>query len=87
MQVGHGRADYGAVAAKQMETLGFTTNWGVVSPPSIEAAALIAELAPGDLDHVFFVNSGSEAVESALKLARNYHVARGEELSGQGDRP
>ncbi len=79
MQVGHGRADYGAVAAKQMETLGFTTNWGVVSPPSIEAAALIAELAPGDLDHVFFVNSGSEAVESALKLARNYHVARGEE--------
>jgi adenosylmethionine-8-amino-7-oxononanoate aminotransferase len=79
VQVGHGRADYGAVAAKQMETLGFTTNWGVVSPPSIEAATLIAELAPGDLEHVFFVNSGSEAVESAVKLARNYHVARGEE--------
>lgn len=79
VQVGHGRSDYGAVAAKQMETLGFTTNWGVVSPPSIEAASLIAELAPGDLDHVFFVNSGSEAVESAVKLARNYHVARGED--------
>jgi adenosylmethionine-8-amino-7-oxononanoate aminotransferase len=79
VQIGHGRSDLGAVAAKQMETLGFTTNWGVVSPPSIEAAALIAELAPGDLEHVFFVSSGSEAVESAVKLARNYHVARGED--------
>ncbi len=67
------------VAAKQMETLAFTTNWGVASPPSIEAAELIAELAPGDLEHVFFVSSGSEAVESAAKLARNYHVARGDE--------
>ena len=79
VQIGHGRADLGAVAAKQMETLAFTTNWGVVSPPSIEAAALIADLAPGDLEHVFFVSSGSEAVESAAKLARNYHVARGDE--------
>ncbi len=79
VQIGHGRADLGAVAAKQMETLAFTTNWGVVSPPSIEAAELIAELAPGDLEHVFFVSSGSEAVESAAKLARNYHVARGDE--------
>jgi adenosylmethionine-8-amino-7-oxononanoate aminotransferase len=79
VQIGHGRADLGAVAAKQMETLAFTTNWGVVSPPSIEAAVLIADLAPGDLEHVFFVSSGSEAVESAAKLARNYHVARGDE--------
>jgi adenosylmethionine-8-amino-7-oxononanoate aminotransferase len=79
VQIGHGRADFGAVAAKQMETLAFTTNWGVVSPPSIEAASLIADLAPGDLEHVFFVSSGSEAVESAAKLARNYHVARGDE--------
>jgi adenosylmethionine-8-amino-7-oxononanoate aminotransferase len=79
VQIGHGRADLGAVAAKQMETLAFTTNWGVVSPPSIEAAALIADLAPGDLEHVFFVSSGSEAVESAAKLARNYHVSRGDE--------
>ena len=79
VQIGHGRSDLGAVAAKQMETLAFTTNWGVASLPSIEAAELIAELAPGDLEHVFFVSSGSEAVESALKLARNYHVARGDE--------
>ena len=79
VQIGHGRSDLGAVAAKQMETLAFTTNWGVASPPSIEAAELIAELAPGDLEHVFFVSSGSEAVESAAKLARNYHVARGDE--------
>ena len=76
--IGHGRADIAAVAAKQMELLAFYPNWGVASPPTIEAASMIAEIAPGDVSQIFFVNSGSEAVESALKLARNYHVARGD---------
>ena len=76
--LGHGRSDLAAVAAKQMEQLAFFPNWGFASPPTIEAAALVAELAPDDLDEVFFVSSGSEAVESAVKFARNYHVARGE---------
>ena len=77
--LGHGRSDLAAVAMKQMEQLGFFPNWGFASPPSIEAAQLIAERAPEGLDEVFFVSTGSEAVESAIKFARNYHVARGEE--------
>ncbi|MDW3177769.1 MAG: aminotransferase class III-fold pyridoxal phosphate-dependent enzyme [Acidimicrobiia bacterium] len=78
--IGHGRLDLAAAAGKQAEKLAFFPNWGFATPPTIEAAALIAELAPGDdLSEVFFVSSGSEAVESAVKFARNYHVSRGDE--------
>jgi adenosylmethionine-8-amino-7-oxononanoate aminotransferase len=77
--LGHGRQDLAAAAAKQMEKLGFYPTWGWANPPAIEAASMIAEVAPGDLNEVFFVSSGSEAVESALKFARNYHVARGDD--------
>lgn len=76
--LGHGRADLADVAADQMKRLAFSTNWGQAHPPSIEAAAMIAEVAPGDLNRVFFVSSGSEAVESALKLGRCIQLARGE---------
>jgi len=77
--LGHGRSDLTAAAAKQMDKLAFHSNWGFAHPASIEAASMIAAVAPGDLDRVFFVNSGSEAVESALKFARCYHLANGEE--------
>ena len=76
--MGHGRADFASIAMKQMEKLAFFHSWGYSNPPAAEAAALIAEQAPGDIDEVFFVNSGSEAVESALKFARNYHVSQGD---------
>ncbi len=79
VNIGHGRPDLTAAAAKQMDTLAYSTNWGTAHPPSIEASAMIAGFAPGDLSEVFFVSSGSEAVESAIKFARNYHVARGED--------
>ncbi len=77
--LGHGRQDLAAAAAKQMEKLGFYPTWGWANPPAIEAASMIADFAPGDLNEVFFVSSGSEAVEAALKFARNYHVARGDD--------
>ncbi len=77
VQIGHGRSDLAAAAAKQMEQLAYTPAWSAAHPPAIEAAKLITSLAPGDLDTVFFVTSGSEAVESAIKLARQYHTARG----------
>ena len=77
--LGHGRSDLTAAAAKQMDKLAFYPNWGFAHPSSVEAASMIAAAAPGSLDRVFFVNSGSEAVESALKLARCYHLANGEE--------
>ncbi|MEM9467849.1 MAG: aminotransferase class III-fold pyridoxal phosphate-dependent enzyme [Actinomycetota bacterium] len=76
--LGHGRADLAAVASKQMERMAFYPNWGPTHEPVSKAASMIAEVAPGDLNDVFFVSSGSEAVESALKMARNYHVARGD---------
>ncbi len=77
--LGHGRADLAAVASKQMEKMAYYPNWGFTHEPVTRAATLIAEEAPGDLSETFFVSSGSEAVESALKFARNYHVANGEE--------
>ncbi|MYI56582.1 MAG: aminotransferase class III-fold pyridoxal phosphate-dependent enzyme [Acidimicrobiia bacterium] len=76
--LGHGRTDLTAAATKQMDKLAFYPNWGFAHPSSVAAASLIAAVAPGDLDRVFFVNSGSEAVESALKFARCYHLANGD---------
>jgi adenosylmethionine-8-amino-7-oxononanoate aminotransferase len=78
VNVGHGRAELADAAARQMRQLDFYTNWSYAHPPAIELAARIAQLAPGDLNRVFFTSGGSEAVESALKLARNYHRTRGE---------
>ena len=77
--LGHGRTDLTAAAAKQMDKLAFYPNWGFAHPSAGEAASLIAALAPDDLNRVFFVSSGSEAVESALKFARCYHLANGDE--------
>src|ERR671933_845593 len=77
-QVGHGRSELAEVAAKQMKALGFFPNWSFQHPRSLELAAKIAEIAPGNLDSTFFVSSGSEAVESVIKLARQYHKANGE---------
>jgi adenosylmethionine-8-amino-7-oxononanoate aminotransferase len=78
VNIGHGRSELGQAAAKQAEELGFYTNWSYAHPRSIELAARIAELAPGDLNRVFFTSGGSEAVESAWKLAKAYHTAKGE---------
>src|SRR6202789_3482343 len=78
VNIGHGRAELGEAAAEQSKRLGFYTNWSYAHPPSIELAARIAALAPGDLNRVFFVSGGSEAVESAWKLAKAYHAACGE---------
>lgn len=78
VNVGHGRAELGEAAAEQAKQLGFYTNWSYAHPRSIELAARLAELAPDDLNRVFFVSGGSEAVESAWKLAKAYHAASGE---------
>jgi len=77
VNMGHGRADIAKAAAEQIGTLAYASNWGSAHVPAIEAATLIAELAPGDLETTFFVNSGSEAVETALKFARQYHRSQG----------
>ena len=77
VNAGHGRTEYGEAAARQVEELDFYTLWSYAHPRAIELAARIAALAPGDLNRVFFTSGGSEAVESALKLARNYHRMHG----------
>jgi adenosylmethionine-8-amino-7-oxononanoate aminotransferase len=77
VNIGHGRADIAQAGADQAKELGFFTNWSYAHPPAIELAARVASLAPGDLNRVFFTSGGSEAVESALKLARQFHALRG----------
>jgi len=78
LNVGLGRRELIDAATRQLETLAFAPLFGGLStPPTIELAEKLAELAPGDLDHVFFVNGGSEANETAMKLARYYWYTRG----------
>ena len=79
VQIGYSYGEeVGEAAAAQLRELPFYTNWSYAHPRAIELAAEVASLAPGDLNRVFFVSGGSEAVESAWKLARQYHAARGE---------
>jgi adenosylmethionine-8-amino-7-oxononanoate aminotransferase len=78
VNIGYGFGEeMGEAAAAQMRELPFYTNWSYAHPRAIELAAEIASLAPGDLNRVFFVSGGSEAVESAWKLARQHYSARG----------
>ena len=70
--------EIGQAALEQMRELPFYTNWSYAHPRAIELAAEVASLAPGDLNRVFFCSGGSEAVESAWKLARQYYLSRGE---------
>jgi adenosylmethionine-8-amino-7-oxononanoate aminotransferase len=79
VNIGYGFGEeIGQAALEQMRELPFYTNWSYAHPRAIELAAEVASLAPGDLNRVFFVSGGSEAVESAWKLARQYYAARGE---------
>jgi adenosylmethionine-8-amino-7-oxononanoate aminotransferase len=78
VNAGHGRKDIGDAASRQAEELEFFTNWSYAHPPAIELAARVASLAPGDLNRVFFTSGGSEAVETAFKLARQFHLLNGE---------
>jgi len=77
-EIGHGRSDLANAASKQAETMAYFPVWGMAHPPAAALAAKLAELSPGDMDRVFFTSGGSEAVESAWKLARQYFLARGE---------
>jgi len=79
VNIGYGYGEeIGQAALEQMRELPFYTNWSYAHPKAIELATELASLAPGDLNRVFFVSGGSEAVEAAWKLARQYYVARGE---------
>ncbi len=75
---GHNRDSIVAAIQKQAAELDFSPTFQFGHPKAFELASRIAALAPGDLDHVFFCNSGSEADDTAMKIALAYHRARGE---------
>ena len=70
--LGHGRAEIADAVAEQLRTLEYQCLFGYSHPRAQELAEAVAERTPGDLNHVFFTNSGSEAVETAMKMARGY---------------
>ena len=75
---GHNNPRIRAAVTRQLEVLDFAPNFLFGHPAAFDLAARLAKAAPGDLDHVFFTNSGSEATDTAMKVALAYHQARGE---------
>ncbi len=75
---GHGRREVADAVGKQLMQLDYCAPFQSAHPLSFELAQRVAALTPGDLDYVFFANSGSEAVDTALKIALAYHRARGQ---------
>jgi adenosylmethionine-8-amino-7-oxononanoate aminotransferase len=77
-QIGHGRHELAEAGAKQAGTLAYFPLWTYAHPRAIELAERVASYTPGDLNRVFFTSGGSEAVESAWKLARQYFRLTGQ---------
>ncbi|ACU53529.1 aminotransferase class-III [Acidimicrobium ferrooxidans DSM 10331] len=78
VQVGHGRTELAEAASKQASELAYFPLWSYAHQPAVELAERLAALAPGDINRVFFTTGGSEAVESAWKLARQYFKLTGQ---------
>jgi adenosylmethionine-8-amino-7-oxononanoate aminotransferase len=76
--IGHGHPDVAAAIAEQSARLEFIHTGFFTSEAAEELATIIADMSPGALDRVWFTSSGSEAIEAALKLARQYHLERGD---------
>ena len=72
--LGHGHADVIAAIKQQVDTIAYAHTSFFTTQAAEDLASFLAERAPGDLNHVYFVSGGSEAVEAALKLARQYFV-------------
>ena len=78
VQAGHGRKELADAAARQAETLAYFPVWSFAHEPAITLATRLAEYAPGDLNRVFFTPTGGDAVETAIKLSRQYWKLRGQ---------
>ena len=79
ISIGHGVTEVAEAIAEQAARLAYVHDVQFQHEPAEELAAAIARFAPGSLNRTAFVSGGSEAVESAIKLARNHHVLRGHE--------
>ncbi|MEX0760452.1 MAG: aminotransferase class III-fold pyridoxal phosphate-dependent enzyme, partial [Tistlia sp.] len=77
MQVGYGRREIAEAMAEQAMSLAYNSPWYSTSPVAAELAGRIAEMTPGDLDHVFFTTGGSTAVDSALRFVQFFNNYRG----------
>src|SRR4051794_2270580 len=77
VQAGHGRRELAEAAARQAEQLAFFPLWSYAHPQAVQLAERLAELAPGDLNRVFFTTGGGEAVETAWKVAKQYFKMTG----------
>jgi len=77
VNVGHGREEIAQAAYEQMKKIAYVNVFGFSNQPAIDLAKKLTSLTPGDLNRVYFANSGSEAVESAIKITRNYHYNKG----------
>ncbi|MGA1362632.1 MAG: aspartate aminotransferase family protein [Ilumatobacteraceae bacterium] len=78
VNIGHGRNELAEAAAAQSRTLSYFPLWNFATEPAVRLASRLADLAPGDLNRVFFTAGGGEAVESAWKLAVQYFAAIGQ---------
>lgn len=78
VNAGHGRREITEAVAKQLETMDFAPPFQMGHPTAFELANALKKIAPAGLDHVFFTNSGSESVDTALKIALAYHRIRGD---------
>jgi beta-alanine--pyruvate transaminase len=78
VNAGHGRREIADAVGKQLRELDFCAPFLRAHPKQFELATRVAELTPGDLNRIFFCNSGSESVDTAMKLALAYHQARGQ---------
>ena len=76
--LGHGQVSIGAAVAEQMATLDYAPGFQLGHPKAFELANRLAALLPADLDRVFFVNSGSDAADTAMKMARAYWRLKGQ---------
>src|ERR1700742_2711685 len=77
VNAGHGRREITEAVTKQLETMEFAPTFQMGHPIAFEVANRLAKIAPPGLDRIFFTNSGSESVDTALKIAVAYHRARG----------
>ena len=87
VNAGHCRQPIVEAIKKQAESLDYATGFQMHSPGAFLAADRLVQITPKGMDHVFFVNSGSEAVDTALKIALAYHRVRGEGHAPRADRP
>ena len=78
VNAGHGRREITEAVARQLETMDYAPPFQMGHPAAFELANALVGIAPAGLDHVFFTNSGSESVDTALKIALAFHRAKGD---------